>query len=45
MSRPYFYALGKRKSAIAKVRVFQEGEGKVTVNGDGIDKYHNKDSN
>lgn len=39
MSRPYFYALGKRKSAIAKVRVFQEGEGKVTVNGETMNKY------
>jgi small subunit ribosomal protein S9 len=39
MSRPYFYALGKRKSAIAKVRVFQEGEGKVTVNGEAMNKY------
>lgn len=39
MSRPYYYALGKRKSAIAKVRVYQDGEGKVTVNGGTIQKY------
>ncbi len=38
-SRPFFYALGKRKSAIAKVRLFQEGEGKAQVNGDSIQKY------
>ncbi len=38
-SRPYFYALGKRKSAIAKVRLYPEGEGKVTVNGGAITKY------
>ncbi len=38
-SRPYFYAVGKRKSAIAKVRVFQDGEGKMTVNGDSLSKY------
>jgi small subunit ribosomal protein S9 len=39
MSRPYYYALGKRKSAIAKVRVYQDGEGKVTVNGAPMQKY------
>jgi small subunit ribosomal protein S9 len=38
-SRPYFYALGKRKSAIAKVRLFPDGEGKVTVNGMAPTKY------
>lgn len=39
MSRPYYYALGKRKSAIAKVRVYQDGEGKMTVNGESFQKY------
>ncbi len=39
MSRPYFYSVGKRKSAIAKVRVFQEGEGKVSVNDTTMQKY------
>lgn len=38
-SRPYFYGLGKRKSAIAKVRLFADGEGKVLVNGDEPQKY------
>ena len=38
-SRPFYYALGKRKSAIARVRLFQEGEGKAAVNGDTIAKY------
>ena len=38
-SRPFFYGLGKRKSAIARVRLFQEGEGKASVNGDAIKKY------
>lgn len=36
---PYFYGLGKRKSAIARVRLFQEGEGKVTVNGQTLMQY------
>ena len=38
-ARPYFYGLGKRKSAIARVRLFDDGEGKVTVNGGALDKY------
>ncbi len=38
-TRPYFYALGKRKSAIAQVRLFQDGEGKAMVNGDTLKKY------
>ncbi len=38
-SRPFFYGLGKRKTAIAKVRLFQEGEGKHTVNGVEAKKY------
>ncbi len=38
-TRPFFYALGKRKSAIARVRLFQEGVGKAAVNGDTITKY------
>lgn len=39
MSRPYHYALGKRKSAIAKVRVYQDGEGKTTLNGGTFQAY------
>ncbi len=39
MSRQYFYAVGKRKSAIAKVRMFQQGEGKAMVNGQTLQKY------
>ncbi|MSR68002.1 30S ribosomal protein S9 [Candidatus Peribacteria bacterium] len=38
-SRPFFYGLGKRKSAIARVRLFQEGVGKVMVNDDAAGKY------
>ncbi len=37
--RPYYYGLGKRKSAIARVRLFQLGEGKVTVNGQALKEY------
>jgi small subunit ribosomal protein S9 len=38
-NRSYYYGLGKRKSAIARVRLFQEGEGKVSVNEMTMDKY------
>lgn len=37
--RPYFYAVGKRKTAIARVRLFQDGSGEFTVNGLPIKKY------
>lgn len=37
--RPYYYGLGKRKSAIARVRLFQLGEGKVTINGQKLNEY------
>lgn len=32
-SRQYFSAIGKRKTAIAHVKLFQDGTGTVTVNG------------
>ncbi len=38
-NRSYYYGLGKRKSAIARVRLFQEGEGQVSVNDTTLDKY------
>ena len=38
-SRPFFYGLGKRKNAIARVRLFQDGEGKTSVNKLTLGKY------
>lgn len=38
-TRPYFYAVGKRKTAIARVRVYQDGKGEVTVNELPLKKY------
>ncbi len=38
-NRPYYFGLGKRKCAIARVRLFLEGEGKVTVNGMPLKSY------
>jgi small subunit ribosomal protein S9 len=39
MSKTFFYGLGKRKTSIARVRLFQDGAGKVTVNGMDPKKY------
>jgi small subunit ribosomal protein S9 len=38
-TRSYFYAVGKRKTAIARVRVYQDGKGEVTVNELPLKKY------
>ncbi len=33
IKKAYFYAKGKRKNAVATVRLFPEGTGEVTING------------
>ena len=35
---PYFYGTGRRKSSVARVRVYA-GTGKITINGRDIDDY------
>ena len=35
---PYFYGTGRRKSSVARVRVYQ-GTGKITINDRDIDDY------
>ena len=35
---PYFYGTGRRKSSVARVRVYQ-GSGKITINDRDIDDY------
>lgn len=35
----YLYAVGRRKKAVARVRLFKKGEGKITVNDKEYDKY------
>ena len=35
----YFYAAGKRKTAVARVKLFEGGKGDVTVNGKKIKDY------
>ena len=37
-SRPYFYGTGRRKSSVARVRLYA-GTGKITINGRDIDDY------
>jgi small subunit ribosomal protein S9 len=31
-SRKYFYAVGRRKTAVATVRLYEKGEGNITIN-------------
>lgn len=37
-SKPYYYGTGRRKSSVARVRLY-EGSGKVIINGRDIDDY------
>ena len=36
---PYFYGTGRRKTAVARVRLYPNGEGRVVVNGRQADDY------
>jgi len=35
----YLYAVGRRKTAVARVRLYKKGEGKITVNEKDYNKY------
>ncbi len=37
--RPYHYSAGKRKTAIARVKLFEDGAGEVMVNGMKLKEY------
>ena len=37
--KPYHYGTGRRKSSVARVRVFPNGTGTITINGRDIDDY------
>ena len=37
-SKPYYYGTGRRKSSVARVRLYA-GTGKITINGRDIDDY------
>ena len=42
--KKYFYGTGRRKSSIARVRVFENGTGAITINGRDIDEYFGLDT-
>ena len=37
--KPYLYGTGRRKSSVARVRLFEGGNGTITINGRDIDDY------
>jgi small subunit ribosomal protein S9 len=37
--KPYLYGTGRRKSSVARVRLYQGGTGKITINDRDIDYY------
>ena len=43
-SNPYFYGTGRRKSSVARVRVYANGTGKITINDRDIDDYFGLDT-
>ena len=43
-SAPYFYGTGRRKSSVARVRVYANGTGKITINDRAIDDYFGLDT-
>ncbi len=38
-TKPYFYGTGRRKNSVARVRVYSNGTGKITINDRDIDSY------
>ena len=42
--KKYFYGTGRRKSSVARVRVYENGTGSITVNGRDIDEYFGLDT-
>ena len=42
--KPYLYGTGRRKSSVARVHLFQNGTGAITINGRDIDEYFGLDT-
>jgi len=42
--KPYFYGTGRRKSSVARVHLFPNGTGAITINGRDIDDYFGLDT-
>jgi small subunit ribosomal protein S9 len=36
---PYYYGTGRRKTAVARVRLYPNGDGRITVNGRDAEQY------
>ena len=41
---PYLYGTGRRKTSVARVRLYEGGTGKITINGRDIDDYFGLDT-
>jgi len=41
--RAYFYGTGRRKTAVARVRLYPGGDGTITVNGREVNQYFGRD--
>ena len=37
--KPYFYGTGRRKSSVARVHLFPNGTGSITINGRDVEEY------
>ena len=42
--RQYHYGTGRRKSSVARVRVYENGTGSITINGRDIEEYFGLDT-
>ena len=42
--KPYFYGTGRRKSSVARVHIYPNGSGKITINNREIDSYFGLDT-
>ena len=42
--KPYLYGTGRRKSSVARVRVYPGGTGSITINGRDIEEYFGLDT-
>ena len=42
--KPYLYGTGRRKSSVARVRLYEGGTGSITINGRDIDDYFGLDT-
>ena len=42
--KKYFYGTGRRKSSVARVRVYENGTGSITINGRDINDYFGLDT-